>query len=69
MHIIVRALRHLIADGILFERVTEKYASIVPPALGGAETSDDRNVAERFFFLADETSEKTITLLAPDFLV
>ena len=69
VHIIVRALRHLITDGILFERVTEKYASIVPPALGGAETGDDRNVAERFFFLADETSEKTITLLAPDFLV
>ena len=69
VHIIVRALRHLITDGILFERVTEKYASIVPPALGGAETGDGRNVAERFFFLADETSEKTITLLAPDFLV
>jgi len=69
MHVIARALKQLTTNGVLFERVTEKRASIVPPALGGAETGDSRNVAERFFFLTNETSEETVTLLAPDFLV
>lgn len=64
LHVIAHALKHLLDQGILFERVVEKFTTPVPAALGGSTFGDDRNVIERFFFLVDETSTGTTNLLA-----
>jgi hypothetical protein len=71
IHLIARALNHLVDEGVLLERVTEKFFSVVPPVLGGSTMGDEENMAERHFFIADETSPKTTELLIgdSDFLV
>jgi Fe2+ or Zn2+ uptake regulation protein len=66
IHLIVRALNNLVDEGVLFERVTEKFVSVVPPALGGSTMGDDGNIAERHFFIADETSSKSMEMLIGD---
>lgn len=62
VHVISHAVKFLVDEGVLVERVIEKLASVIPPTLGGSTIGDDQNVAERFFF-ADESSAKTIEIL------
>lgn len=71
IYFIVCVLNYFVDEGVLFERVIEKFFFVVSFVFGGFIMGDEENMVECYFFIVDEILFKIMELLIgdSDFLV